>query len=111
MTHAEYRDLLGRRSAARAAFARVASRYDAAVTLAATGAAPVGLASTGNPAMNVTASFLGTPALSLPVLEDEGLPLGLQLIGAADGDAALFELAAGVLGAVLDRRDLIGLGE
>ena len=58
--------------------------------------------------MNVAASLLGTPALALPVLEDEGLPLGLQLIGAAGADAALFELAAGVLQVVLDRADLIG---
>lgn len=108
MTQEEYRELLTRRVATREAFARVAARYDAAVTLAATGAAPVGLESTGNPAMNVTASLLGTPALSLPVLEDEGLPLGLQLIGAADRDAALFELAAGVLAIVLDRADLVG---
>lgn len=108
MTQAEYRDLLAQRAAARAAFARVAARYDAAVTLAAPGAAPLGLTSTGNPAMNVAASFLGTPALALPVLEDEGLPLGLQLIGAAGGDAALFEVAAGLLAAVLDRADLIG---
>ena len=58
--------------------------------------------------MNVAASLLGTPALSLPVLEDEGLPLGLQLIGAADADAALFATAAGLLDTVMARPDLIG---
>ena len=108
MTQADYRAALERRAQARAAFARVAARYDAAVTLAATGAAPVGLTWTGNPSMNVSASMLGTPALSLPVLTDEGLPLGLQLIGGADRDADLFEIAAGLLQTVLNRPDTIG---
>ena len=49
-------------------------------TLAAPGAAPVGLGSTGNPVFNVPASMLGIPALSLPVLSAEGLPLGLQIM-------------------------------
>jgi len=108
LTQADYREAVGLRSAARDAFAQVAGRYDAAVTLAATGAAPVGLSSTGNPGMNVAASLLGTPALSLPILEDEGLPLGLQLIGGSDGDAALFAVATGLLETVLARPDLIG---
>jgi Asp-tRNA(Asn)/Glu-tRNA(Gln) amidotransferase A subunit family amidase len=108
MTQRDYEDLLRQRTAAREAFARVSSRYDAAVTLAAIGAAPLGLGSTGNPIMNVAASLLGAPALALPVLQDEGLPLGLQLIGAANGDAALFEVATGLLDQVLDRSDLIG---
>jgi Asp-tRNA(Asn)/Glu-tRNA(Gln) amidotransferase A subunit family amidase len=45
----------------------------------------------------VPASMLGIPAISLPVLADGGLPLGLQLIGFADRDAALFSVAGGVL--------------
>jgi Asp-tRNA(Asn)/Glu-tRNA(Gln) amidotransferase A subunit family amidase len=108
MTQQQYADAVSLRSAARNAFARVAGRYDATVTLAATGAAPVGLGSTGNPIMNVSASMLGTPALSLPVLEDESLPLGLQLIGGVNQDAALFAVATGLLGAILARSDLIG---
>jgi hypothetical protein len=44
--------------------------------LSATGAAPVGLNSTGNPVFAAPGSMLGVPALSLPVLHDEGLPLG-----------------------------------
>jgi Asp-tRNA(Asn)/Glu-tRNA(Gln) amidotransferase A subunit family amidase len=111
LTQADYRALLGQRQAARTAFAEVAARYDAALTLAAPGAAPTGLTSTGNPAMNVAASLLGTPALALPLLADEGLPLGLQLIGGAEADAALFELAAGLLQQVLERPDLVGTAE
>ena len=42
------------------------------------------------------ASLLGTPAVSLPLLADEGMPLGLQLIGRADEDADLMAVAAWV---------------
>ena len=61
---------------------------------------PTGLASTGDPTFVVPGSMLGVPALSLPVLNDGGLPLGLQLVGFADRDAALFATAAGVLAAM-----------
>jgi Asp-tRNA(Asn)/Glu-tRNA(Gln) amidotransferase A subunit family amidase len=37
------------------------------------------------------------PASSLPLLDDGGLPLGLQLMGFADHDAALFAVAAAVM--------------
>ena len=107
MSQAEYRELIQRRTAARAAYAKAAGRYDACITAGACGAAPVGLKTTGNTAMNVGASLLGIPALTVPVLADEGLPLGLQLMGRADEDAALFAVAAGVL-ALLERADLIG---
>jgi Asp-tRNA(Asn)/Glu-tRNA(Gln) amidotransferase A subunit family amidase len=50
----------------------------------------------------IPGSMLGVPAISLPVLHDGGLPLGLQLLGFADADAALFSAAGGVL-AVLGR--------
>jgi Asp-tRNA(Asn)/Glu-tRNA(Gln) amidotransferase A subunit family amidase len=66
---------------------------DAAITLSATGAAPVGLESTGNPIFAVAGSMLGVPAISLPVLEDEGLPLGLQVMGFEQQDAPLFAIA------------------
>ena len=72
------------------------------MTLAAPDAAPVGLASTGDPAFVVPGSMLGVPTISLPVLQDGGLPLGLQLLGFADADAQLFSVAGGVL-AVLQR--------
>jgi Asp-tRNA(Asn)/Glu-tRNA(Gln) amidotransferase A subunit family amidase len=107
MTQSDYAELIERRNAARAAFAKAAGNYDAFVTLAATGAAPVGFATTGNPAMNVAASLLGVPALALPLLDDEHLPLGLQFMGGAEADASLFESAAWVLTA-FNRADLIG---
>jgi Asp-tRNA(Asn)/Glu-tRNA(Gln) amidotransferase A subunit family amidase len=107
MTQSDYAALLARRDAARAAFEKAAANYDGFVTLAATGAAPLGFATTGNPAMNVAGSFLGCPAITLPVLSDENLPLGLQLMAGRDRDAALFAVAVWVLSA-LGRDDLIG---
>jgi Asp-tRNA(Asn)/Glu-tRNA(Gln) amidotransferase A subunit family amidase len=91
MTHTldDYRAALRRREEVRARYADAAANYDACITLAATGAAPVGLGWTGDPVMNIPASLLGVPALSLPLLQDENLPLGLQLLGRKDEDADL----------------------
>mgnify|MGYP001180876350 CR=1 FL=1 len=94
LTQNDYIEALERRQALRDAFAKIAAKADGAVTLAATGAAPVGLVSTGDPGFNIPASIIGAPALTLPILADEGMPLGLQVIGRKDEDAALFGLAA-----------------
>ena len=94
MTLDDYRALLAEREAIRAEYARLAADCDAAVTLSAPGPAPVGLASTGNPVFNVPGTLLGVPAVTLPVLAVDGLPLGFQAIGYVNGDAALFSAAA-----------------
>jgi Asp-tRNA(Asn)/Glu-tRNA(Gln) amidotransferase A subunit family amidase len=96
MTIDNYRAMLKERQIRRDIYAGLAGEFDACVTLTATGAAPLGLGSTGNPVFVVPASLLGIPAITLPVLSDGGLPLGLQLMGFADQDAALFSCAAGV---------------
>jgi Asp-tRNA(Asn)/Glu-tRNA(Gln) amidotransferase A subunit family amidase len=108
MTQRDYAELIAARVQVRAIYAKAASRYDIFITLGACGAATIGIASTGNTVMNVTASLLGCPALTVPVLEDDGLPLGLQLLAGMDRDAALFSAAAWLLTQPLDRRDLIG---
>jgi Asp-tRNA(Asn)/Glu-tRNA(Gln) amidotransferase A subunit family amidase len=97
MTIEDYRRMLTERQKRRDAYEALAPEFDACIALAATGAAPVGLGSTGNPVFVVPASMLGIPAISLPVLSDGGLPLGLQLMGFTDRDAALFSFAGGVL--------------
>lgn len=93
MTPDDYRGMLRRREDIRARYAYVAARADAIVALGATGAAPVGLGFTGDTSMNVPASLLGTPAITLPLLQDGHMPLGLQLIGRKDEDADLMALA------------------
>ncbi|MHC9235007.1 amidase [Pseudooceanicola sp. 502str34] len=91
-----YAEDIAQRAAIRAEHERLMGDFDALITLAATGPAPVGLSWTGDPSMNVPASLLGAPALSLPLLQAEGLPLGLQLIGTRDADAGLFAVAGWV---------------
>jgi Asp-tRNA(Asn)/Glu-tRNA(Gln) amidotransferase A subunit family amidase len=94
MTPEEYRGLLRGRAQARALYAELAADVDATVGLSAPAAAPVGIGSTGEPASTVHTSYLGIPAISLPVLRDEGLPLGLQVAGFIDRDADTFAVAA-----------------
>jgi len=59
---------------------------------AATGPAPRGLASTGDPRVNAPWTALGVPALSMP-LPVEGLPLGLQLTAAEGQDGQVLDTA------------------
>jgi len=97
MTLDDYRRDLRERERRRAVYQALAAEFDACLTLAAPGAAPVGVGWTGDPAFVIPGSMLGVPAITIPVLQDEGLPLGLQLLGFADADAALFSTAGGVL--------------
>jgi Asp-tRNA(Asn)/Glu-tRNA(Gln) amidotransferase A subunit family amidase len=96
MTQADYAELLRRRAEARALWAGLASSCDAVVTLSAPGPAPLGLQSTGDPGFAVSASLLGVPAVSLPLLQADNLPLGLQIIGFEQRDADLFGTVAGI---------------
>jgi Asp-tRNA(Asn)/Glu-tRNA(Gln) amidotransferase A subunit family amidase len=93
----DYRRDIKERERRRVVYHALAEEFDGCVTLSAPGAAPVGLGSTGDAVFVIPGSMLGVPALSLPVLRDGGLPLGLQLLGFADADAALFSTAGGVL--------------
>jgi len=69
-------------------------RYDAILTPASLGTAPKGLASTGDPALCTLWTLLGVPALSLPLMQGEnGLPLGVQLVGRRNFDARLLRTA------------------
>jgi Asp-tRNA(Asn)/Glu-tRNA(Gln) amidotransferase A subunit family amidase len=69
-------------------------RYDAILTPTASGTAPAGLASTGEPTFCALWTLCGMPALSLPLLHGaNGLPLGVQLVGPRHGDARLLRTA------------------
>ncbi len=69
-------------------------RYDAIVTPPATGTAPLGLESTGDPMFCAIWTLCGMPAVTLPLMQGvNGLPLGVQLVGPRHGDARLLRTA------------------
>ena len=69
-------------------------RYDAILTPAALGTAPKGLGSTGDPVFCTLWTLSGLPAISLPLMQGEnGLPLGVQLVGRRNFDARLLRTA------------------
>jgi Asp-tRNA(Asn)/Glu-tRNA(Gln) amidotransferase A subunit family amidase len=72
----------------------VFDEFDAIVTPAAPGEAPHGLETTGNPIFCTMWTYVGTPAVTLPLLRSAaGMPLGVQLVGRRDGDARLLRTA------------------
>jgi Asp-tRNA(Asn)/Glu-tRNA(Gln) amidotransferase A subunit family amidase len=67
---------------------------DAIITLSARGVAPQGLGATGDPAFCSLWTLVGFPALNVPLLESaEGLPIGVQLVGAPGRDERLLRTA------------------
>jgi Asp-tRNA(Asn)/Glu-tRNA(Gln) amidotransferase A subunit family amidase len=69
-------------------------RYDAILTPSAPGTAPRGLQSTGDPSFCSLWTLVGLPAISLPLMRGEnGLPLGVQLVGRRNFDARLLRTA------------------
>jgi Asp-tRNA(Asn)/Glu-tRNA(Gln) amidotransferase A subunit family amidase len=73
---------------------QIFDEYDAILTPAAPGEAPRGLEATGNPIFCTLWTYLGTPAITLPLLRSEaGLPLGVQLVARRGNDARLLRTA------------------
>jgi Asp-tRNA(Asn)/Glu-tRNA(Gln) amidotransferase A subunit family amidase len=90
----EYDRALGRVPVLNRALDKVFERHEAIITPAATGEAPVGLESTGSPIFCTIWTLCGMPAITLPVLRGaHGMPMGVQLVGAKDGDARLLRTA------------------
>jgi Asp-tRNA(Asn)/Glu-tRNA(Gln) amidotransferase A subunit family amidase len=87
------RAIAARERAANAIDAQLSHSHTALLTLAAPGTAPKTLASTGNPAFNAPWTYLGHPCVTLPLLEANGLPIGVQLIGARRDDGRLLRTA------------------
>ncbi|RKT84800.1 Asp-tRNAAsn/Glu-tRNAGln amidotransferase A subunit [Saccharopolyspora antimicrobica] len=68
--------------------------YDAVLGPAALGPAPAGITATGDPVLSRPWQALGLPALCVPGMRTEaGLPLGLQLVGAALSETELLATA------------------
>jgi Asp-tRNA(Asn)/Glu-tRNA(Gln) amidotransferase A subunit family amidase len=66
--------------------------YDAWITLSSAGEAPVGLRTPDKPDTCKIWTYLGLPALSLPVFSSpSGLPFGMQVIGSRYSDYKVFD--------------------
>lgn len=68
------------------------AEFDAILTYSATGRAPRGLGSTGDPRFNRLWTLMGVPCVNLPVPGD-GLPLGVQVIARFGGDGQALAVA------------------
>ncbi|HEV8306637.1 MAG TPA: amidase [Methylomirabilota bacterium] len=67
---------------------------DAILAPVTTGAAPLGLESTGSPIFCTIWTLCGVPAISLPLLHDAaGMPMGVQLVGRRGDDGRLLRTA------------------
>jgi amidase len=104
VTLARHAQALAVRDQARSRLAAIFARFDVLLTASAQGEAPAGLASTGDPALNRIWTLLGLPCLTLPAATGpHGLPIGVQLVGAPGGDAALLAAAGWVEGVLCSR--------
>jgi Asp-tRNA(Asn)/Glu-tRNA(Gln) amidotransferase A subunit family amidase len=84
-----------------AALETIFERYDAIVTPAATGEAPLGLGSTGSPVFSTIWTYCGTPAVTLPLLTgSHGMPMGVQLVGRRFYDGRLLRTARWLANAI-----------
>jgi Asp-tRNA(Asn)/Glu-tRNA(Gln) amidotransferase A subunit family amidase len=79
---------------ARRALVEVFDGVDALLTFSAPGAAPKGLASTGDTKFNKLWTLMGTPCVNVPAyVADAGLPVGVQVIARFGDDAGALRVA------------------
>jgi Asp-tRNA(Asn)/Glu-tRNA(Gln) amidotransferase A subunit family amidase len=103
VSDSDYDNAIARQADYDALLQEILDEYDAILTPATPGLAPAGIEATGSPVMNTIWTFCGTPALNLPLLQSpEGLPFGVQLVGARDDDARLFRTARWLLDVLKD---------
>ena len=76
-----------------AAVEQVLQRHAAILTPASPGPAPKGLGSTGSPIFNGVWTYLGVPCVTLPLLEADGMPFGVQLVGMRRDEGRLLRTA------------------
>lgn len=95
ITAASYDAARGLAHACRQELAALMADCPVLVAPSATGEAPRGLESTGNPVMNAVWTLLHVPCVNVPFGRGRhGLPLGLQVIGPAGRDADTLAAAA-----------------
>jgi Asp-tRNA(Asn)/Glu-tRNA(Gln) amidotransferase A subunit family amidase len=71
---------------------------DAIITLSARGVAPLGIEATGDPVFCTLWTLTGFPSLNVPLLANaDGLPIGVQLVGAPGRDERLLRTARALI--------------
>jgi Asp-tRNA(Asn)/Glu-tRNA(Gln) amidotransferase A subunit family amidase len=94
ITPAEYDEARRIAERARAALAGIFEDTDVLLTFSAPGAAPRGLASTGEPRFNRLWTLMGVPCVNIPAyVADGGLPVGVQVIARFGDDAGALAAA------------------
>jgi Asp-tRNA(Asn)/Glu-tRNA(Gln) amidotransferase A subunit family amidase len=93
MTPRDYEALLENRRRVRELVREAAAGCDGFITLASSGPAIRGLEYTGSRTFLIYGSWLGLPAFALPLMQSQGLPVGIQLIGTPGSDGALCAVA------------------
>jgi Asp-tRNA(Asn)/Glu-tRNA(Gln) amidotransferase A subunit family amidase len=103
---AAYDEARGIAKRARNALADVFKDVDVLLTFSAPGAAPKGLASTGDPRFNRLWTLMGVPCVNVPAtVADGGLPVGVQVIARFGDDAGALAAARFVEEALKRRAD------
>lgn len=105
LTLADFRECLLLREHARQRLHALASQVDACITLSACGPAPLTAQArgtrypTGDVSFACVSSWLGAPAVTVPVLAVQGLPLGVQVLGQPHHDEAVTAIGRWLEGA------------
>jgi Asp-tRNA(Asn)/Glu-tRNA(Gln) amidotransferase A subunit family amidase len=89
----DYCAALAARERSYAAVEGVLLDYGFILTPAAPGPAPKDLGTTGNPVFCAFWTWIGAPAVTLPLLEADGMPMGVQLVGRRGDDGRLLRAA------------------
>jgi Asp-tRNA(Asn)/Glu-tRNA(Gln) amidotransferase A subunit family amidase len=93
----DYVAALEKRKAYRETLEDIFQDYGTILTPPARGVAPKGFATTGDPVFCGMWTYLGVPAVTVPLLEIDGLPLGVQLVGPPRDDGRLLRTALALL--------------
>jgi Asp-tRNA(Asn)/Glu-tRNA(Gln) amidotransferase A subunit family amidase len=90
----DYNEAFEHIKALNTAMDEILSEYDAILTPATLGEAPLGLESTGSPIFCTPWTFCGMPCVTLPLLQGRNnMPIGVQLVSERGDDARLLRTA------------------
>ncbi len=99
----DYNEAISRIGALNTLLNAIFHKYDAILTPATTGEAPIGLESTGSPVFCTLWTLCGVPAITLPLMTGPaGLPLGVQLVGPRGDDARLLRTGRWLTQAIME---------